>query len=627
MKMQLLILTVLYLANIITSTPAISANINLEEISSQKCFSSANDQTNEKTKIYQINNNGTSNTIFIQYISLSNIIISDSIDENSQVIFKDSENLGSHYLNMLPSKNAYYITITPKNEDYKICLVSFPHLGKEFEPKQKSNIKIASFDMISNANLTYYIENCNLQHNKVFYTVRFDQKILDKINMPKMLLGVYFINSQRQQEFINIDKLYLKNDYYYVPFYIPKSNYTEKITKIIFCLDFKLKQELQKDESIKFDLELIDSQEITNECNINFGKDKLLYPKVYFINIYKNIFEFDRDILLLQQDSENKYITPFFSPNININNNNSIYIQKNLVDINKNTFLNNEKESTYLLLLILDEKMCEIKENENVFISFKFYGGYHDLMHYQEEKTIQKFFNDEKNKILVKMPNCRAQYFINYFKQNSENENDERILDIESSIGNMDLFYMNQLKGKNLDEYFYNLRQNCVHKYENSLLTGNFGALEISCPDNKPVLSYIYAHKKNLKEDVINFLDQKALINIEYNVQYSLKFNSQENQNEFNFRIKILRTNINIKEEDYKIEITYNNQNLNLDKENCAQNFKHEKNSESNILIKINSNNSNDDVKNKGFILEIFKSIDISEDNILKKKQNKKKMI
>ena len=176
---------------------------------------------------------------------------------------------------------------------------------------------------------------------------------------------------------------------------------------------------------------------------------------------------------------------------------------------------------------------------------------------------------------------------------------------------------MNQLKGKNLDEYFNNLGQNCVNKFENSLLTGNFGALKISCPDNKPVLSNIYAHKKNSKEDTINFLDQKALINIEYNVQYSLKFNSQENQNEFNFRIKILRTNINIKEEDYKIEITYNNQNLNLDKENCAQNFKHEKNSESNILIKITSNNSNDDLKNKGFILEIFKSIDILEDNII----------
>ena len=114
------------------------------------------------------------------------------------------------------------------------------------------------------------------------------------------------------------------------------------------------------------------------------------------------------------------------------------------------------------------------------------------------------------------MPHCRSQYFINYFKQISENENDERILDIESSIGNMNLFYMNQLKGKNLDEYFNNLGQNCVSKFENSLLTGHFGTLKISCPDNKPVLSYIYAHKKNLKEDVINFLDQKSLIYIEY---------------------------------------------------------------------------------------------------------------
>ena len=621
MKKKFLILIFLYLFNIINSTPSISANINIEEISSQKCFSAQNNQAIEKTIIYQINNNGNSSTIFIQYKSVSSIIISDSINENSQVLFKDSENLGSYYLNMLPSKNVYYITITPKNEDYKICFESFPNLGKQFEPKEKSNIKVASFDMISCANLTYYIENCKLKQSNIFYTVRFEQKILDKINMPKMILGAYFINSQRQQEFINIDKWYFKNNYYYAPFYVPKSNYTEKFTKIVLCLTFELKQELQKDESIKFDLELIDSQEITHEFNLNLNPNndinKILYPKVYFINIYKNIFEFDRDILLLQQDSENKYITPFFSPNININNNNSIFIQKNLIDINKNTFLNQEKENNYLLLLILDEKNCEIKENENVFISFRFYGGYHDLLHYQEEMTIQKFFNDDKNKISIKMPHCRSQYFINYFKQNSENENDERILDIESSIGNMNLFYMNQLKGKNLDEYFNNLGQNCVNKFENSLLTGNFGALKISCPDNKPVLSNIYAHKKNSKEDTINFLDQKSLIYIEYNTQYSLKFNSQENQNEFNFRIKILRTNINIKEEDYKIEITYNNQNLNLDKENCAQIFKHEKNSESNILIKINSNNSNEDLKNKGFILEIFKSIDILEDNII----------
>lgn len=61
--------------------------------------------------------------------------------------------------------------------------------------------------------------------------------------------------------------------------------------------------------------------------------------------------------------------------------------------------------------------MNEIKEDEkeNVFISFRFYGGYHNLMYYEEEISVEKFFNEEKNKILIKIPNCRTQYFINYF--------------------------------------------------------------------------------------------------------------------------------------------------------------------------------------------------------------------
>ena len=49
---------------------------------------------------------------------------------------------------------------------------------------------------------------------------------------------------------------------------------------------------------------------------------------------------------------------------------------------------------------------------------------------------------------------------------------------------------------------------------------------------------------KNMKEDIINFMNQKSLIYIEYNTQYTLKFNEQEKENEFDFRIKILRTNI-----------------------------------------------------------------------------------
>ena len=321
MKKKLIFFLILYLTHIITSNPTVSASINVEDISTQKCFSAENAQTNEQTKVYQINNNSTSNTIFIQYKSLTNIIISDSIKDDS-VIFKSSENLGSFYLNMLPGKNNYYITITPKDNDYQICFDSFPNAGKEFIPNAKNiNIKTANYDVITSANLTYFINNFNFEKNKIFYTVRFDQKILEKINMPKMIMAIYFINSQRQQELITINNWYLQNNYYYAPFFIPKSNYTEKFTQIIFSISFELKQALTKKEILKFNLELIESQEITCECNINIlpnkekdeGKNKLLYPKVYYINIQKNIFEFDRDILLLKQDPDNKYITPLFS--------------------------------------------------------------------------------------------------------------------------------------------------------------------------------------------------------------------------------------------------------------------------------------------------------------------------
>ena len=634
MKQKLFIFIFLYLFHAIISDPIISASINVEEISNQKCFSSQNDQSNQKTSIYQIINNSTSNTIFIQYKSLSSFIVSDSIKDESSIIYKNMENMGSYYLNMDTAKNNYYISISKNDNDFQICFVSFSQKGNNFKlnDKENTNIKKASYDLITNANLTYYISNCDLKQNKIFYTLRFEQSLLNKINTPKMQLSITFINSQRKNELFTIDKYYLQDKYFYIPFYIPKLNYTEKFTEIIICMNILFKQPLLKDEIFKFDLELIDSQEITCEFNLNLlqkdnTKIKNEYPKVYFINLQRNIFEYDRDILLLKHDSENKYIKPFLTTNININNENSFFIQKDLIDLNQKSLtknqnnLNNRNNAMYLLVLILDESINEIREgqNDNAFISFKFYGGYHDLMHYEEEISVTKFFNEEKNKILIKMPNCRSQYFINYFNQIDQNKNDERILDIESSIGHMDLFYMNQIKGNNLDEYFNNLKEKCIHKFENSLLSGNFGTLEISCPDNKPVISYIYAHRKNMKEDYINFMNQKSLLYIEYNTQYSFKFNDKEKENDFNFRIKLLRTNI--LNEEYKIEITYNNQNFVLDKENLIQAFQYSKNTDSNILVRINSNNvvnTNDNTKgNKGVILEVFKGIDILNENIL----------
>ena len=125
MPKKLSILLFLYLFHIIVSNQKVSATLTLEDISTQKCFSTQNTQSTENSMVYQISNNSTSGTIFIQYKSLKTMIVSDSIKDESSVIYKDSENLGNYYLQMSSSKNNYYITATKKDEDFQICFISF----------------------------------------------------------------------------------------------------------------------------------------------------------------------------------------------------------------------------------------------------------------------------------------------------------------------------------------------------------------------------------------------------------------------------------------------------------------------------------------------------------------------
>ena len=55
-------------------------------------------------------------------------------------------------------------------------------------------------------NLTYYIDNCDLKQNKIFNTMRFEQSLLNKINIPNIQISVSFINSERKNEIYTIDK-------------------------------------------------------------------------------------------------------------------------------------------------------------------------------------------------------------------------------------------------------------------------------------------------------------------------------------------------------------------------------------------------------------------------------------
>ena len=113
---------------------------------------------------------------------------------------------------------------------------------------------------------------------------------------------------------------------------------------------------------------------------------------------------------------------------------------------------NFQKFQKLLFILILDEKCDKIGEDEKIFISFQFYGGYHSLIHYKENITHSKLFNDNKKKIVIKQDHCHTQYLINYF--DIQNNDDIRILDLEYAIGNMNLYKSNQIEGVILVDYF-----------------------------------------------------------------------------------------------------------------------------------------------------------------------------
>ena len=101
----------------------------------------------------------------------------------SSILYKETLSSGSCYLNMNSAKNKYYIIIENDSKNHKICLFSFPEKGNTFIPNEKnSNIKLSSYEILSSSYLFYSINNKDFKQNKIFYSIRFDEKYINKIN-------------------------------------------------------------------------------------------------------------------------------------------------------------------------------------------------------------------------------------------------------------------------------------------------------------------------------------------------------------------------------------------------------------------------------------------------------------
>ena len=596
---------------------------NKELVSSQKCFTSA-ENSESSTKIYEIINDLSSNTIFIQYSYLESFSIYESnIDSNSSLLYKNqgnsTENFGYYYLTMNSSVFKYYIKFDAGNK-FKICLNSFVNKGNSFVLNPENNkTKISTFSLMDISNLKtiklkYALSNFE---NKNFYAVRFSEEKLNIFEKIELEVKINYEKQEKEPQKIKINKFYLKNKHYYVLFLFEKKS-DEIINEILLSLKLSPKVETSNEnKQYNFDLELIDSQEIPGEFTLEITK-KISSPKIYYIDLYKHITIYDRDILILSNFTESNNLKMFIAPSYNINKFNTVEIKKNFIDLNKNTLANQNYKDVEknLSFIILDENDSENKE---YFFNFIFYGGYRNLIHYNEKTTSEKIF-DKNKKIMINETHCRPQLFINYFN----NESTEKILDYVSIIGNFKLYNSDNINSaSSIENYFNSILKSPVDNINYSILKKDYDTFMYNCDKIfSKAHGYIIAFDKNDVNNVLEFVEneQRTLYLIEPKKQYEFTFGEKLVNTDFNFRVRILRKNLKENQGRGSLEINYQNKvkNLDINQENLVI-LKHEKDNKNSFKINYSGE--------EAVIIEIIKQIDIDEKDIIyfnKETTNKK---
>ena len=121
---------------------------DLNELS--QCFYQEKISYEEKEEItYEILNNNFDRTLFIQFKSVDSIIIYESLQNPSNVIFtrtKDENNFGNYYFILKKNIEKYYIKIEISQEeinDYVMCFNLFEEKGNTFKKDDNKSQKIS----------------------------------------------------------------------------------------------------------------------------------------------------------------------------------------------------------------------------------------------------------------------------------------------------------------------------------------------------------------------------------------------------------------------------------------------------------------------------------------------------
>ena len=599
---------------IITNCNCIEHTINSEDLNEiSQCFYHEKSTFGEKEEItYEIINNILDRTLFVQFKNVDSIVIYHSFQNQENAIYsrtKEENNYGNYYFEMNNNIDKYYIKVELSETDFinfKICFNLFEGKGNTFKPIEDKSQKISSIDVINSGNFPFYIN----ENVKPFTALRFKKELEKTFSFPSFYIKTYFVDSDEVLS-IHINELYSKGNYQYIIWNLDVSH-NQKIKDIF--IEARLNIENEEENNNIFEFELIDFEEIHYGYNLNINnlENYGIPTKIYYINLKKYIFQQDLDILYMTNDIKNEI---FISNIDNINNHNIINLDKKFMVINK-YLLEDEainKINPYLLLIIIDESFI-INNDEEIFFNFIFSGSTHDIYNYKENIRKDELFKD--NKMLIKANTCRSSYYINYFTD----INVQKIIEYESIIGNTKLYQSNKNDLSNsIDDYFLTIKSFPITDIKNCILDGNYSILKINCLNgNEQILSYIYIYDKNPVNNIINFKNQKTLLYIENNNNYSFKFNEKLNEEKFHFRIRVFQKD----EGQFNLKIKYNNiEYTTLNDQNFLE-LKHDINITSTLDIQLEYYNDMVNESPNSLILEIIKEIYIDKNEIKTQKSN-----
>ena len=600
MNVKIFHLLIIYIYLLI-STKSQTESINLKDIDeSIQCFHLEKKTFGESEEIiYEIINNRLDKIAFVQFKSTASISIYKSEIKESNIIYPRTKednkenNFENFYFNVERDIEKYLIKIEFLNSDKsenKLCFNFFDLNSNSFKKISGKIQKIATYEIINSGKFPLFI-NDNItpftalrikKKYEKFFTIRalhIKAKIINSVEKIDLHIHEYFNNGEYQYIFWNIN---LKQG--------------QKLIDMIIELNVNIIK--YEEENNKLEIEMINNQEIHYEYILQTF-DCEDWPKIYYVDLKKYVFEKDMDILTFSSLNNDAL---FISDSFNINKENSKNLDKMFYVFNKNYFQSEAYKNInpYLLFFIIDETF--IYNSLKLIYSFIFAGSSHHVYNYNEDIPIQKLFPN--NILTINSKSNSDFYLINYFA----NAVHDCILEHEPIIGKANIYFSNSVSfSKTIPDYLEKLNSYPIHFLNSSLIEGDYAIFKISCEQNNQnkILSYINLYKKNEVKDIINFTTQKTLLYIEKNKQYSFNFDSHLINDNFKIRIRILKKD----DGEFNIELKYNDVSYNTLNENNFIELKHEQGENPNINIILKENN--EIKKDKAIILEIIKNIEI----------------